>query len=107
MLPRMFFRAGERVVRSDAEQSGRSVGMKIANLEIGHTISLSELLIARSNCWKRATCGARRTFCVQKKNEMGQTRHDIFSACCDLNRDSSLRYGFRVAFARAVDFARG
>jgi hypothetical protein len=37
----MFFGAGKRVVRRDADDAGRSIGMEIANLEIGHESSSS------------------------------------------------------------------
>ena len=41
MLPCVFFRARERVVRGDADNTKRSIGMEIANLEIGHESSSS------------------------------------------------------------------
>ena len=37
----VFFRARERVVRGDADNTKRSIGVEIANLEIGHESSSS------------------------------------------------------------------
>ena len=39
MFPRMFFGTRKRVVRGDANDAECSVGMEIANLEIGHESS--------------------------------------------------------------------